>query len=165
MLDPPTGSFKCATCLISIACLGTQRCPVSHSMVPGAGEFQVPVEKPMASLKQSRASALKTTKSENRQSVQGRSKDQCVTHSVQQAVAKPTTGEGQVAAHCTVHSAQVAAHSTNTSCCTLYSDNTLVAAQCKIQNTLVAAHCALYNAHCAAHSTTYQFCKLKLVLA
>ena len=51
-----------------------------------------------------------------------RSKDQCVTHSVQQVVAKPTTREGQVAAqwtlhtahctHCTVHSAQVAAHST-----------------------------------------------------
>jgi hypothetical protein len=87
-------------------------------------EDQVPVEKLMAAaLKQSPASALKTIKSKNRQIVQEiKPKDQCVTHSVQQVVGKPTPSEmppGRLM-H-TVQKTQVAAQSTHCELCTLQS--------------------------------------------
>jgi len=47
---------------------------------------------------------------------------------------------------CTVHKLLHTAHSTNTSCCTLYSDNTLVAAQSTVQ-----IHWLLHIALCTVH--------------
>ena len=96
-------------------------------------EDQVPVEKPMASLKQSPASALNTIKSKNRQSVQEIKGPVC--DSLCPASSGKTHHKGGPGcctvdtAHCTLYTLYSAQC---TSCCTQHTAQTLVAAHCKV---------------------------------